>query len=235
MNRRLQRFAKATVFCAVASSFSFALEEESIPPQSQISFTVGSSGTWNADWNGVEHRVYFLQWSLDLVTWNYAPFMEFGTGLKSKGCNSTSERFFVRLRYADADWIDTLQQAKDADFDGDGIPNLFEVETVGSDPFDKDSAGGDSDNDGMADGWELYHFGDTVTADPNAKLTPDGLTNKEKSELGLGPYGDDVTAATERITYNYDGERLDSVTFYTQREFGYGMDGNSNIESTTSD
>jgi hypothetical protein len=232
---RFRYLTMALVGWMVPTSLGLALEEENIPVQPRLSFTVGSSGTWNADWQGVGHRVYFLQWSLDLVNWNYAPFMEFGAGLKSKGSSSTSVRFFVRLRYADADWIDTLQEAKDADFDGDGIPNLFEVETIGSDPFDGDSAGGDSDNDGMVDGWELYHYGDLSTADPNAKHTPDGLTNKEKSEIGLGPYGDDITAATERITYNYDGERLDGVTFYTQRAFGYGLDGNGNIGSTTSD
>jgi hypothetical protein len=204
--------------------------------QPQLTFTPGTSDTWNADWAGVTQRTYFFQWSQDLETWHYAPFVEFDFGSKSYGVQTQNvEKFFVRLQYTNVDWVGTLQEAKDADFDSDGIPNLFEVETVDSNPLDKQSAGGNSDGDGLADGWERYYFGGLDIADPNAKLSPDGLTNKEKSELGLGPLGDNLTLATERIAYSYDGERLQNVNFYTQREFDYGLDGNGNIETSTSD
>lgn len=205
-------------------------------PQPQASFTPAGANVWDIGWDGVSGRTYFIQWSLDLLNWDYAPVVDFGTSPDIFGTNTAgASTYFIRLKYVDYDWVDDRLAAEDLDFDGDGIPNVFEVETVGSDPLDKDSAGGDSDSDGMADGWELYHFGNTTTADPNAKLTPDGLTNKEKSELGLGPNGDDLTLASERIEYLYDGERLDGVNFYSQREFGYGLDGNGNIETTTSD
>ena len=205
-------------------------------PQPQMSFTEGGSGTWNADWQGVAGRTYFLQWSLNLEQWHYGPLVEFGTGVKSFGIDTQGEeKFFVRLVFINDETVTSLQEARNADFDGDAIPNWFEVEEVGSNPFDKNSAGGDSDADGLADGWELFYFSDLVSADPNGKNSPDGLTNKEKSELGLGPNGDDPGLTTERIAYDYDGERLDGVTYYTQREFYYVLDGNGNLEVTTSD
>ena len=204
--------------------------------QPQVSFTSAGSDIWDINWQGVNGRTYFIQWSLDLLNWDYAPVIDFGENPDKFGTDSEgAAKYFIRLRYVDYDWVDDVAAAEGLDFDGDGIPNLFEVETVGSDPFDRNSAGGDADGDGMADGWERYYFGNTTTADPNAKLTTDGLTNKEKSELGLSPTGDDLTLATERIEYSYDGERLDGVNYYTQREFGYGLDGNGNIETTTSD
>lgn len=204
-------------------------------PQGNTSFIVDTTnGTWVADWNGVAGRTYFFQWSLDLVNWSYAPIVEFGTGTHSWGGTTNTDKFFFRLAYMDDETVTSLQEARDADFDGDGIPNWFEVEEIGSNPFDKNSAGGDSDADGLADGWELFYFTDLVSADPNGKNSPNGLTNKEKCELGLGPNGDDPSLTTERIAYAYDGERLDGVTYYTQREFDYALDGNGNLEVTTS-
>lgn len=55
-------------------------------PQPQLEFNPAAPGTWAADWSGVEGRTYFLQWSLDLSTWYYAPFIHFGDGVHSRGC-----------------------------------------------------------------------------------------------------------------------------------------------------
>lgn len=73
-----------------------------LPPQSQASFTAGSSGIWNIDFDGSEYRIYFVQWSLDLVTWHFAPIMEFGSdpephGVQTQGAN----KFIVRVAYYD--------------------------------------------------------------------------------------------------------------------------------------
>lgn len=174
--------------------------------QPQVVFTERGNSTRNADWSGVTTRTYFLQWSLDLVNWNYAPVVEFGTGLKSFGINTQGEpKYFVRLHFVDDTDVTTLQQARDADFDNDGIPNYYEVETLSSDPLDKASAGGDSDHDGLPDGWEKFYFGGLGNAEPNAVLQPDGLTNKEKAELGLSP-NTNYSAATaiQPASYSYD-------------------------------
>lgn len=198
-------------FSLAASSLTGAASES----QPQVSFTLGANGTWNADWLGVAGRTYFLQWSLDLVEWHYGPVVEFGAGVKSFGIDTQGKtKFFVRLRYIDDTGVTNLQEARDADFDNDGIPNWFEVEVLGTDPFDKSSAGGDSDENGLPDGWEIFHFGGLRIADPNAALQPDGLTNKEKAELGLNPHTDysDVHV-TQAANYTYDPVgRLTCVT-----------------------
>jgi hypothetical protein len=187
-------------------------------PQQQVSFTEGASGTWNADWSGVADRTYFLQWSLDLVNWHYATLVEFGAGVKSFGINTQGEqKYFVRLHYVDDTTVTTLQEARDADFDNDGIPNYYEVENLFTNPLDKNSAGGDSDTDGLPDGWELFHFGSLI-ATPGAIGFPlpngDGLTNKEKADLGLRPDVDySALGALQRAKYTYDPVgRLTGVT-----------------------
>jgi hypothetical protein len=184
-------------------------------PQQQVSFTEGASGTWNADWSGAADRTYFLQWSLDLVNWHYATLVEFGAGVKSFGINTQGEqKYFVRLHYVDDTTVTTLQEARDADFDNDGIPNYYEVENIFTNPLDKNSAGGDSDTNGLPDGWEMFHFGGLGIANPNAALQPDGLTNKDKAELGLNPNTDYSNEnATQPATYSYDPVgRLTGVT-----------------------
>jgi len=184
-------------------------------PQPQVSFTAGSGSTWNADWSGVTSRTYFAQGSVDLVNWEYLPVVEFGTGLKGAGVETSgAPKYFYRLRYVDDTGVTTLQQARDADFDNDGIPNWFEVEEEGSDPLDKNSAGGDLDGDGLPDGWERYYFGGVGIAVPGGVLKPDGLTNKEKADLGLDPnkdYSTPDSTVMAQFDYNLAG-RLTTVT-----------------------
>lgn len=185
-------------------------------PPFQVSFTQGTGGTWNADWNSTfGSRTFFAQGSTDLVNWEYLPVLEFGTGLKGAGISTSgAPKYFFRLVYVDEAWVTTEQEARDADFDGDGIPNWFEVEDIGSDPLDRSSAGGDSDADGLPDGWEKYFFAGLGVANPNIASQPDGLTNKEKAELGLDPSVDySNPAATQSAKFNYDlAGRLTGVT-----------------------
>ncbi len=167
------------------------------PAPQRVSFTEGAGNTWNADWIGAEPpRTYFLQWSLDLVHWHYAPLMEFGPGLKSAGIDTQGERrFFIRLHSSDDAAITTLQEARDADFDADGIRNSFEVELFGGNPFVKNIVAGDSDGNGLPDAWEtsfiawLTQFGIPVTGpDPLADYDGDGLSNAEEFMLGTNPF-----------------------------------------------
>lgn len=199
---------------ALVSAFT-GLAHADLEPQPQVSFTQGSGTTWNADWSGVTGRTYFAQGSVDLVNWETLSVLEFGTGLKGAGIDTGgTPKYFYRLKYIDADWVTTEQEARDADFDGDGIPNWFEVEEIFSDPLDRNSAGGDSNSNGLADGWELFHFGGLGIADPNAVGQPDGLTNKEKSDLGLDPdvdYSEPNATQPSKYTYDLTG-RLTGVT-----------------------
>lgn len=136
------------------------------PPQPPLSFAKGAQGTFHADWQGVAGRTYFTQFSLDLATWHYAPFIDFGDGEHSRGVESDAGNFFVRLRHGDFENITSLDEAMNADLDSDGLSNIFEV-TYGYDPF-----------------------ATTSTIDgPDASLDPDGdgLGNASEQATGTNP------------------------------------------------
>lgn len=183
----------------LGSLVTIALADQ--PPPPDVTHTPGGC---TMAWPGAAGKSYFMMASTDLQEWVYFPEMEYGIGSYSYSFTCSSDKMFVRLAVVDAPWVTSLQEAKDADFDGDGIPNIFELETAGSDPLDRDSAGGDTDADGLNDGWELYFFGNLNTADPNA-VGGDGLTNREKSELGLNPGVNYSTpGASQNASYSYD-------------------------------
>ena len=148
-------------------------------PQPQLQFTQGLQGTFNADWEGVSGRTYFMQFSMDLQSWHYAPFIHFGDGGHHRGIESDAEKFFLRLHYGDFPGIDSLDEAMNADFDGDGLSNIFEV-TFGYDPFqttstiDGPDASLDPDGDGLGNASEQ-----AAGSDPMAK--DNGLLNLEVS------------------------------------------------------
>ncbi len=133
-------------------------------PQSQMNFTAVAAGTWAADWAGVAGKTYFFQWSNDMVNWYYAPIIDFGEGDHSYGCASTTPKFFTRLHHTDI--YDSLEEARSADYDSDGLSNIFEV-TYGYNPFQATST---------IDG-------------PDASLDPDGdgLGNNTEQALALDP------------------------------------------------
>jgi hypothetical protein len=126
-------------------------------PQPEMEFTQGAQNTFNADWEGVSGRTYFLQLSLDLEMWHYAPFMHFGEGDHQRGIHSTSEKFFLRLNYIDFPNIHSLDDAMNADFDGDGLSNIFEVMN-GYSPHKIDS-----NDDGIPDGADDLDEDGTLT------------------------------------------------------------------------
>ena len=160
-------------------------------PQPQPTFTAAASGAWNLDWNGVARRTYFIQASNDLVTWHYQPVMAFGAGVWTSLLGSNSAQYFVRLRYVDAKGIANLAEAEAADYDGDGVSNRFELVEEFSDPLDAASHGGDSDGDGLPDGWEREVFGNLTH---NGTLSSDGdeLTDAQEWELGTDPLKSDT-------------------------------------------
>lgn len=113
--------------------------------QPQVILTLGANETVNADWVGVEGRTYFVQCSMDLQSWLFAPFVEYSDGIKSYGMESDSPRLFLRLSYTDDPPVAGNPEAMD--FDSDGLPSLFEVSIFGTDPLVADTDG-DTTNDG---------------------------------------------------------------------------------------
>ena len=182
-----------------------------------LEFVTPPTGAMFIRWHGKPGRSYFVQVSdpaNHLNTWHFATIIESGNDQDiSYEVDGTADKGFFRLKYTDqvpgpGDTLNT------ADFDHDGIPNLYEIQTVGSDPLDATSNGGDTNSNGLTDGWEMFYFGGLGIADPNAALMPDGLTNKEKSELGLKPNVDySAATASQPASYTYDlTGRLTGVT-----------------------
>lgn len=158
---------------AVVAAFGCMPLYAQMPPQSQVSFTEGSSGTWNADWSGVTNRTYFVQYSLDLVNWHFAPTIKYGSGIQGIGIQTeNADKFFVRLNYVDDSSVTSLAQAEAADFDGDGLSNILEIQTLGSNPLSLDS-----DGDQMPDAWEYQHGFNPAVNDADEDPDHDGLTN----------------------------------------------------------
>lgn len=101
---------------------------------------IGSTEAFTLSWWGLANRTYFIQQSVDdLQTWNYIPIIESGsTSIIQWGFNSSATRSFFRLKYSD---IATGNPSL-ADFDGDGIGNLAEL-NAGLDPLVNDDPDGD--------------------------------------------------------------------------------------------
>jgi len=143
------------------------------PEQPQIDFAQGVQGTFNADWEGVPSRTYFMQFSMNLIDWHFAPFIDFGDGTHHRGIESDAGKMFLRLVFGDFPGINSLDDAMNADFSGDGLSNIFKV-THGYDPFEAEST-----EDG-----------------PDADLDPDGdgLSNASEQALGRDPMRKDHPA-----------------------------------------
>ena len=200
MNIRFLYFSAALVAAMEAASGDPV-------PQQQLSLTAGAADTWNADWSGVPNRTYFFQWSQDLTQWNYAPFVEFGSGVKSFGfATQNAPKFFVRLQQIDDTAVTSLQQAREGDRDNDGLPNFWEVSN-GLNPMSaqgNNGATGDLDGDGYNNIREYY-------MDSN----PNDINDRPKGMIAAKDLHSVALTADGRVWswgYNGSGELGDGTT-----------------------
>jgi hypothetical protein len=164
------------------------------PLDEQMTFVPWTGGTWKSEWPGVTQRTYFYQWSSGLVTWHYAPFMAFGTGGHEFFMESSPSKLFVRLHRVDDATVTTLQQAKDADFDGDGLSNLSEVMDYNTFP-----TVWDTDGDLIPDGLEVLLGTSPVLNNATADDDFDGMNNAEEYLADRDPTtADPVSDASSR-------------------------------------
>ncbi len=162
---------QTTATCLLLASGSItadALDE-------QMTFTQWTGGTFKSEWPGVAQRTYFYQWTTDLVTWHYAPFMAFGTGGHEFFMDSSPQKLFVRLHRVNDATVTTLSQAQNADFDGDGISNLSEVTTSHTFPTEWDT-----DGDLIPDGLEVLLGTSPLVNNATADDDSDGMNNAEE-------------------------------------------------------
>lgn len=170
----------------------------------EIILTQGTSGTWNAEWNGAAERTDFLQWSLDLVDWYYMPVVEHGSGVHSYGFWSSSGKLFLRLESTDHPTTDPDND----DFDGDGISNSDEVSIYNTDPLKSDT-----DCDGLSDGNEILNIGTNPRV---ADGDGDGLSDGEEIiTYGSDPFeldtdGDELPDGDEVAIYGTNPTLLDT-------------------------
>lgn len=182
------RFTAVSSFALLGFTNIFAQQDQT----QEIEVTGTASA--NVTWDSVNGRSYFLQYSTDLVNWNYFPLIEYGDGTPqfSYGFEANGSKVFSRLHYIDAPFTGNVE---DADFDKDGISNWNEIKAGGSNtkPFEYSSAGDglsdyqrDRNGNNLPDGWELEQGPNLGALDPNADDDDDdddGLSNFEESLL----------------------------------------------------
>ncbi len=187
--------AKLTVL-----SFTFASSlsaDHGVPPDA-ISFHAGSGGSWSADWSGIHGRSYFFQWSTDLESWAYAPFVDFSDGIHSRGCLSSTSRFFIRHSHTDLPTTDPELE----DFAEDGVGSLIKL-LMGLDPF-APLAWVDADNDGIHDAIEEHWFGNLTSTDGSGSNTDNGIRDVFAIQAGQDPTTDLTVDSSKRSNFSYD-------------------------------
>lgn len=214
------------VCCGCFGSYLSALQAANPEP----TFEELGASSYRFDWTGEAGLTYFVQYSQDLQNWQYFPLIDHGvvhdpvdvTPLDAS--NNPLAKYFMRLVYTD---IPTTDPEGD-DFDGDGIPNLYELVSLSTDPLNVSSAGGDSDGDGMPDGWELFYFGNLAQL-PATVLEGDGLTLLEKAQLGMSPlvdYAEVGEALAAEFLYDAAGRLSSAVSPLLNSTFTPDAEGN---------
>lgn len=138
---------------------NFALAPDQVDPTFK---PLGDGGSFQ--WDGVSARTYFIQTSSDSQDWSYLPEIDYGDSQFHYGFETSESKFFLRIRFTDvAPMVDGEVNPEDFDFDGDGLPSLYEL-LHGLDPFDPTSGpsgllDGDADRemDGRIDGTEMTY------------------------------------------------------------------------------
>jgi hypothetical protein len=86
-----------------------------------------TGGTLKSEFSGIAGRTYFYQSSMDLVTWKYVPFMAFGSGTHEYTFTPAQPKMFLRLHRHDDPAVTNLQEAMDADPDGDLATSFWDI------------------------------------------------------------------------------------------------------------
>ena len=213
---------KRLIFAAIhlLSLGSAAIAQTAADPNEGARLTLDGTNTFTFKWYGRLGRTYFIQTSLDLISWTYLPQIRPGANLVIPyGLSSTGDRFYLRLRYPYPD-IPTDDPAN-SDFDSDGVGNADEL-SRSLDPLSYVN----SDGDGLPDDWERFWFAGSLAHTGAGNDDLDAFTNAEEFLFGLNPNADDsVTAAAKDLSYDALG-RLQTAGAVT-----YSYDAEGNIET----
>ena len=149
------------------------------PSDLRVRAVPGTSGSLQLAFWASEGRVYYIQKSENLVSWECFPVIEVGhDAAVSYAFTSESPRIFIRLRHDPAAEADPYL----LDPDGDGLDTAREF-TLRTDPFSADT-----DRDGLPDKWEVDHdFDPRDPADAAADANGNGVSNLDEFLNGNDP------------------------------------------------
>ncbi len=209
----------------LASGFSSA---QTTGIEQNLEFLTPSTGGKYLRWYGDADRSYFLQISEPsdpLKTWFWAPLIEAGNDEDiSFEVDGTADKGFFRLHYTNQ-LPGSGQTLENADFDGDGFSNLYEITLrprpggiVGfptlSPNIQTNPLRTDTDSDGLSDVWEEDNGLDPTdngsrnsNNGPNGDPDLDGLSNLYEYWSGADPQladtdGDGINDLDE-VTIHY--------------------------------
>lgn len=164
--------------------------QAAIEPKVSLSYN-DINESFTVSWYGVSAHTYFVQYSVDLHTWQTASLIASGANAPlSWTIQLNSERRFFRVLFTD---LPTGGDPATADFDGDGIDNQTEV-SLGSHPLSLDG-----DRDGMLDSWEYAHGFSLYQNDAAQNADNDDLSNLGEFLAGTNPLVADTTVAASSL------------------------------------
>lgn len=204
-----------TFFLTMAIVFTWALQPEAfaqIVSQPQPTFSQGACDTWNFEWESIEGRTYFLQYSDDLQHWNYLPEIVTGDGMTiSYGMASTSDKYFVRLLFTD----EVTSDPENDDFDGDGLSNIDELLLYGTDPLNPMTDGVTPDAIAAIPGawWNTTGCPEPTDAIPPAPIAY-LLTRRIEVELAVFVYEGAEYQTKKTLSVYKNLSNLVSATYY---------------------
>jgi hypothetical protein len=147
--------------------------------------------THTLSWHGEVAHTYFIQHSLDLLVWQTVPIIETGNNAPlSWSMQLVINRTFFRLLASD---LPTGGNPETADFDGDGLNNLAEI-NLGANPISLDG-----DHDGMPDAWEYQHGFSLTQPGATANADTDALSNLAEYLAATNPNAANANAAASTL------------------------------------
>ena len=150
------------------TSLQVSIAQLAADPNDGLWITQDSPGIFTMRWYGK-------------AGWTYRPDIETGLNLVIPyGLQTNSGRYFLRLRRTDIPTNDPFN----ADFDGDKISNIDEL-NAGLDPL-SDPGTADADGDGLPDDWERRYFG-TLAFSAADDPQHSGQSNADAFASGANP------------------------------------------------
>jgi len=204
-------------FIAMAVLLTWAIQpvafaQLALQPQATISR--GSGEVWNFEWESISGRTYFVQYSEDLQNWIYFPDIVAGDGtVISYGAASTSDKFFVRLRYTD----EITSDPENDDFDGDGLSNIDELLHWGTDPLNAMTDGVTPDAVAVINlnptWWNTTGYPQPTDAEPSPPVA--SVQNRRlEADLAIFTYYGGQHATVKTINVHKNISNLFNATYY---------------------